>query len=104
MLAAEGAEFGVVNGWERVAYIKPSAEFAETHSFRFTESFDVVGAEIAHIHDAVGMTEVNGFNRIEITGTKIHDWLDYLICGRVPREDDFKPMELGRRRLDDGSL
>jgi len=86
VLAAEGAEFGVVNGWERVAYIKPSAEFAETHSFRFTESFDVVGAEIAHIHDAVGMTEVNGFNRIEITGTKIHDWLDYLICGRVPRK------------------
>ena len=86
VLAAEGAEFGVVNGWERVAYIKPSADFVETHSFRFTESFDVVGQEIEHLHNYVGLTEVNGFNRIEISGTDVHSWLDRLICGHVPRK------------------
>ena len=46
ILAAEGAEFGVVNGWERVAYIKPSPDFQETHGFRFNEAFDVVAAEV----------------------------------------------------------
>ena len=83
MLAAEHAEFGVVNGWERVAYFKPAPDFRETHSYRFTESFDVVGAEVAAIRSSVGLTEVNGFNRIEITGEGAHDWLEGLFCGRV---------------------
>ena len=83
VLAAEGAEFGVVNGWERIAYIKPSADFEETHSFRFTESFDIVAGEVRAVQTAVGLTEVNGFNRIEITGSGIHEWLDGLFCGRL---------------------
>ena len=32
------------------------------------------------------MTEVNGFNRFEITGEGAHDWLDTLVCSRVPRK------------------
>ncbi len=85
ILAAKGAEFGVVNGWERMAYIKPSEDFTETHSFRFNETFDVIGKEIAAVQNSVGLTEVNGFNRFEIIGTGIHDWLDTLVCSRVPR-------------------
>lgn len=85
VLADAGAEFGVVNGWERVAYIKPHSNFTETHGFRFNETFDVVGSEIKQLTSNVGMTEVNGFNRIEITGDRVHDWLDGLICGDVQR-------------------
>ena len=91
VLAAEGAEFGVVNGWERVAYIKPGPDFTETHSFRFNETFDVVGAEVAAVQSAVGLAEVNGFNRYELTGPGIHDWFDRLACGRVTR----KPGKVG---------
>lgn len=86
VLAAQGAEFGVVNGWERVAYIKPSEDFRETHSFRFNETFDVIGKEVAAVQTSVGMTEVNGFNRFEITGPGARDWLDTLVCSRVPRK------------------
>ena len=31
VLVAEHAEFGVVNGWERVTYFKPTLDFHETH-------------------------------------------------------------------------
>jgi dimethylglycine dehydrogenase len=86
VLAAEGAAFTVVNGWERVDYIKPSPEFRETHSFRFNEVFDVVAAEVANLSENVGLTEVNGFNRFEITGSGAHDFLDRMICGRVTRK------------------
>ncbi len=86
ILAAEGAEFGVVNGWERVAYIKPAADFHETHSFRFNETFDVVAGEVQAVAGGVGLTEVNGFNRIEITGPGARDWLDTMLCGRIPRK------------------
>ncbi|MEL6888819.1 MAG: glycine cleavage T C-terminal barrel domain-containing protein, partial [Pseudomonadota bacterium] len=84
VLAAEGAEFTVVNGWERAEYFKPSPDFAITHGFHFDEAFDVVAAEVAAVHSAVGLAEVNGFNRIEVSGPDRHRFLDHMICGRVP--------------------
>jgi len=85
VLAAAGAEFSVVDGWERLDYIKPDEQFHESHGFRFNESFDVVAAEVALVRDKVGLTEVNGFNRIEIQGKNVHAWLDTLVCGSVPK-------------------
>lgn len=84
-LAAAGAEFALVDGWERMEYIKPDHTFKETHGFRFNECFEVVASEVQAVRDGVGLTEVNGFNRIEITGPGIHEWLDTLICGTVPK-------------------
>ena len=46
-----GAEFGVVNGWERALYFKPSPDFEEQHSFRFNNTFDIIGAEVANRAD-----------------------------------------------------
>ncbi len=86
VLAAEGAAFTVVNGWERVEYIKPTADFTETHSFRFNEVFDVVARDVAAVQSGVGICEVNGFNRFELTGTGVHDFLDRMACGRVTRK------------------
>ena len=91
VLENEGAEFGVVNGWERMAYIKPSADFKETHSFRFNETFDVIGNEIKSLQSGVAMTEVNGFNRFEITGSGLYEWLDTIVCSRVSQ----KPGKVG---------
>lgn len=85
VLAAEGAEFLPVNGWERLDFIKPTPDFTETHSFRFNEVFDVVAREVATVHESVGLTEVNGFNRYELTGADVHDFLDRMCCGAVPR-------------------
>ncbi len=86
VLAAEGAVFTVVNGWERVEYIAPSPTFSVTHGFRFDETFDVVAGEVAAVQGAVGLCEVNGFNRFEITGDGAQDFLDRMICGRLPRK------------------
>jgi len=86
VLAAQGAVFTVVNGWERAEYFKPSPDFSVTHSFRFDETFDVVAAEVAAVQNGVGLTEVNGFNRFEITGADAENFLDRMICGRLPRK------------------
>ncbi|WP_422040890.1 GcvT family protein [Roseibium sp.] len=87
VLAAEGAEFTVVNGWERVDYIKPSADFHPSLSFDFDEAFDLVKREVENVRDNVGLCEVNGFNRFEITGADRHAFLDRLTCGTVPKRD-----------------
>lgn len=85
VLAAEGAEFTVVNGWERVDYIKPSPDFHPSLGFDFDEAFDVVAAEVNNVATNVGLAEVNGFNRIEIIGADRHAFLDRLICGTVTK-------------------
>ncbi|MEO0700873.1 MAG: FAD-dependent oxidoreductase [Pseudomonadota bacterium] len=87
VLAAEGAEFTVVNGWERADYYKPSPEFHPTLSFHFDEAFNVVAGEVRAVEDGVGLCEVNGFNRIEITGADRHAFLDRLFCGTVTKRD-----------------
>ena len=86
VMAAQGAEFSVVNGWERVEFIKPSSDFEVTHSFRFDESFEVVKSEVEAVQNAVGLCEVSGFNRYEITGADAHSFLDRMVCGRLPRK------------------
>ncbi len=86
VLAAEGAEFGVVNGWERMEYLRPAPDFAEDHGFRFNTVFDLVAAEVDAVQNAVGLAEVNGFNRFEITGSDAQGFLDRMICGRLTRK------------------
>ena len=87
ILAAEGAEFTVVNGWERVDYIKPSPDFHPTLSFEFDEAFDVIGAEVRNVQENVGLCEVNGFNRFEVTGADRHTFFERLFCGNVTKKD-----------------
>ncbi|MEE4239573.1 MAG: FAD-dependent oxidoreductase [Anderseniella sp.] len=90
-LKQAGAEFATVVGWERAAYFKPSPDFHEVHSFHFNNTFDVVAAEVKAVQERVGLMEVSGFNRFEITGKGVHDWLDGVMCSRVPR----KPGKVG---------
>ncbi|MEM8776729.1 MAG: FAD-dependent oxidoreductase, partial [Pseudomonadota bacterium] len=85
ILAAEGAEFMTVNGWERAEYFKPAPDFEETHGFVFSEVFDVVAAEVDAVQNTVGLCEVNGFNRFELTGADVHSFLDRMTCGNVPK-------------------
>jgi len=84
-LEGAGAEMGVVNGWERVDYIKPSETFEETLGFRFNEVEAVVAQEVQAVANGVGMTEVSGFNRFELTGTDVHSFLERMFCGTVTR-------------------
>ncbi len=85
VIAAEGAKFAEVNGWERADYFSPSPDFEETLGFRFNETFDIVGEEVAAVQSRVGLTEVNGFNRMELSGPGALEFLDFMICGRIRR-------------------
>jgi len=83
VLAAEGAEFTTVNGWERMEYLKPDPDFHVTLGFGFDEAFGIVADEVKAVSEAVGLCEVSGFNRLEITGADRQAFLDRMICGRL---------------------
>ena len=85
LLKAEGAEFSVINGWERVKYFRPEHDFREVPSFRFTNTHDVVKREVETLCDGVGIAEVSGFNRCEVSGPGAYEWLDGLTCSNVPQ-------------------
>ncbi|MEM9331012.1 MAG: FAD-dependent oxidoreductase [Pseudomonadota bacterium] len=90
-LKEANASFAPINGWERMDFIKPSAEFEEEHSFYFNNTFEKIAQEVGLVQSKVGLCEVNGFNRFEITGEGIHDWLDGIMCSTIPR----KPGKVG---------
>ncbi|WP_371224143.1 GcvT family protein [Roseovarius sp. 2305UL8-3] len=86
VLEAAGAEFTLVNGWERAEFFKPTPDFHEDYSFKFNNVFDIVKAEVSAVQSGVGLAEVNGFNRFELTGSGVHDFLDRMFCGSAPRK------------------
>ncbi len=86
ILQAEGAHFAPVNGWERAEFFAHDG-LTVTASYRFDEAHALVGEEVQAVHTTVGLCEVNGFNRLEITGADRHAFLDRLCCGRVTQRD-----------------
>ena len=65
---------------------KPMADFEETATYRFNESHAIVALEIAALQKDVGVMEVSGFNRYELKGEGVEEWLDHLACGGIPKE------------------
>ncbi len=86
-LDRQQACWGVVNGWERVLFFKPSPEFREEHAYRFTPTRAVVSGEVTRTAQAVGLMEVSGFNRYEIKGVGAREGLDRLTCSALPNAD-----------------
>ena len=83
VLKAKGAEFGVVNGWERTNFYKPDPGFVESHGYTFQNWHDVVGNEIDALTQNVGLAELSGFNHYRIYGEGALDWLSSLTCSPV---------------------
>ena len=81
-----GAVYGPLNGWERSMVYAKSPDYKITPSFRKSELNDLVRDEVLHVNKHVGIAEVNGFNRIEISGKGIHQWLDQLSCSKIPEK------------------
>ena len=79
-------EWGVVNGWERALFFKPDSDFRDESSFRFTQTDALVGKEIEHLQKYVSLMEVSGFNRYELNGEGVTEFLDYLTCSRLPEQ------------------
>ena len=86
VLRHQGAQFGVVNGWERVSFFKPTPEFIEQHGYRLNNWHAIVQREVDSLCRGVGILELSGFSRYAISGPGARDWIDSLTCSRVPTQ------------------
>ena len=85
-LTAQGAEYGALNGWERVLYFHPTEnDFEHVPEFRYSTFHDQVGAEARAVRDNVGVVEISGFTRFEVQGSGADEWFGHLTAGRLPK-------------------
>ena len=86
LLKSMGAEFGVVNGWERALCFPPKG-YQSIPGYRFQpEREAVIASEVQAVANGVGLMEVSGFSRYRLHGQGVVEAMDRLIAGRMPKE------------------
>lgn len=111
-LKAHGAVFGSVYGWERANWFAPEGyqldtsevaqddvllnhnhappledgRIVEKWSFRRSNYFEHVGAEVRNVHENVGLLDMTAFAKCIITGPGANDWLEGLLANRLPQK------------------
>ncbi len=83
-MTAAGAQWGVSYGLEVPIYFAPQG-FEEIPTLRRSNAFDIVGEECRRVRDGVGILDIAGFSRYEVTGPNAEAWLDHLLAGRLPK-------------------
>jgi dimethylglycine dehydrogenase len=78
-----GAQWGVSYGLEVPIYFAPKG-FEETPTLRRSNAFEIVGEECRQVRSGVGILDISGFARYEVTGPDAEAWLDRMIASTLP--------------------
>ncbi len=82
---AMGAFFGVGYGLEQALWFAPKGKKpAEKITFRRSNAFPIVGDECRAVRERVGVIEITGYAKYEITGPGAETWLSHLLANRMP--------------------
>ena len=84
-----GGQFGAYNGWERANWFaRPGDDTAEqaTQTWARTGPWEArIREECQAVRDAVGVLNLPGFSRFELSGTGAGDWLRTVTSGGLPK-------------------
>ncbi len=82
---AMNACFGAVFGLEQALWFAPKGKKpVEKVTFRRSNAFAVVGAECRAVRQSVGLMEISGYAKYEITGADAETWLSHMLANRMP--------------------
>ncbi len=85
-LKAAGAVFGASFGLEVALWYAPrGVEAIEIPAYRRSNAFPIVREECLAVRNAVGLMEISGFGKYEITGTGAETWLNRVLANRMPK-------------------
>ena len=85
--ADQGAIFSGQYGLEVVNLFSPDKNITyEEPSFRRSNVFDFVGAEVMAVRQSVGMNEVSNFGKYRISGRGAREFLSIIMAGRIPKK------------------
>jgi dimethylglycine dehydrogenase len=78
-----GAIWGCSWGLEIPLVFGPQG-FEETPTLKRSNAFDLVAEECRAVRERVGLLDISGFSRYEVSGNDAHAWLDRVMAGRLP--------------------
>ncbi len=88
-VAALGAQFGAYGGWERANWFaRPGDDTSEAATLTWNRAGPWearIREECEAVRDAVGVLDLPGFSRFELSGEGAAAWLRRMIAGALPR-------------------
>jgi dimethylglycine dehydrogenase len=82
-MTAAGCRWGVSWGLETPLYFAPK-DFVETPTLNRSNAHDIVGRECRAVRQNVGLLDISGFSRFEVSGENARAWLDRMMATRLP--------------------
>ncbi|HEY1312888.1 MAG TPA: FAD-dependent oxidoreductase [Steroidobacteraceae bacterium] len=83
-LRAQGCVHSETFGWERPKWFSLDGR-SEDYSYRRNNVFDVVRDEVAAVHERVGVLDLTGFAKFDITGAGAEAFLNRVCANLVPK-------------------
>ena len=84
-LMAAGAVFGETYGWERPKYFALDGR-AEEGGYQRTNTFAVVADEVKAVAQGVGVLDLSGFAKYDVTGPDAEAFLNRICANRMPKK------------------
>ena len=84
-LLAAGAVYGETYGWERPKWFSTDGRTEEAGYHR-TNVFEVVAAEVHAVEQRVGVLDLSGFAKYEVTGPDAEAFLNRICANRMPKK------------------
>lgn len=85
-LKAKGAVHTQTFGWERPKWFSLDGR-EEEHSYRRNNVFEVVRDECKAVRERVGLIDLTGFAKYDVTGADAEAFLNRVLANRMPRRD-----------------
>ena len=79
-----GCRWGVSWDLEVPLYFAPKG-FKETPSLKRSNAFEIVKNECLKVKNGIGLLDISGFSRFEVTGSKAEEWLNKVFSCKLPK-------------------
>lgn len=79
-----GCRWGASYGLEVPLYFAPTLDFEEKPTLRRSNAFEIVADECKAVREAVGLLDISGFSRFEVSGAGAEVWLDHIMASKLP--------------------
>ncbi|MEP4198702.1 MAG: FAD-dependent oxidoreductase [Aliishimia sp.] len=84
-MTSAGCQWGVSWGLEVPLYFAPSPDFEETPTLKRSNAFEIVAQECKATREAVGLLDISGFSRFEVSGPNAQSWLNHIMASTLPK-------------------
>lgn len=83
-MTAAGCQWG--QSWDlEVPLYFAEPGFVEAPSLKRSNAFDIVAKECNGVREGVGLLDISGFSRFEVSGNGVEDWLNTIFATKPPK-------------------